>query len=38
MMVPYIEDLFPDMAPTLATRYARTPSVIAYGQTTWPLQ
>lgn len=25
MMVPYIEDLFPDMAPTLATRYARTP-------------
>ena len=38
MMVPYIEDLFPDLAPTLATRYGRTPGVIAHGQTTWPLQ
>lgn len=38
MMVPYIEDLLPDLAPSLATRYGRTPGVIAHGQTNWPLQ
>lgn len=37
MMVPYIEDLFPDLAPTLAKRYDRTPGVIAHGQIHWPL-
>lgn len=38
MMVPYIEDLLPDLAPSLAKRYGRTPGVIAHGQTNWPLQ
>lgn len=38
MMVPYMEDLFPDLAPSLAKRYGRTPGVIAHGQTNWPLQ
>lgn len=38
MMVPYIEDLLPDLAPSLAKCYGRTPDVIAHGQTNWPLQ
>ena len=38
MMVPYIEDLLPELAPSLAQRYGRTPGVIAHGQTNWPLQ
>ncbi|WP_415764217.1 hypothetical protein [Pseudomonas sp. ZB1P45] len=38
MMVPYIEELFPELAPSLAQRYGRTPGVIAHGQTNWPLQ
>lgn len=37
MMVPYIEDLFPELAPTLTARYGRTPGVIAHGQIHWPL-
>ncbi|HFH3921555.1 hypothetical protein [Pseudomonas aeruginosa] len=37
MMIPYIEDLLPDLAPALAKRYGHTPGVIAHGQTTWPL-
>lgn len=38
MMVPYIEELLPELAPSLAQRYGRTPGVIAHGQTNWPLQ
>jgi hypothetical protein len=38
MMVPYIENLLPELAPFLAQRYGRTPGVIAHGQTYWPLQ
>ncbi len=38
MMVPYLEDLLPDLALPLAKRYGRTPGVIAHGQTNWPLQ
>ncbi|AZC70564.1 hypothetical protein [Pseudomonas chlororaphis] len=38
MMVPYIEELFPELAPSLAQRYGRTPGVIAHGQTNWPLR
>jgi hypothetical protein len=38
MMVPYIEELFPELAPSLAQCYGRTPGVIAHGQTNWPLQ
>ncbi len=37
MMIPYLEDLLPDLAPSLAERYGRTPGVIAHGQTNWPL-
>lgn len=37
MMVPYIEDLLPELAPTLASRYGRTAGVIAHGQIHWPL-
>lgn len=38
MMVPYIEDLLPELDLSLAQRYGRTPGVIAHGQTYWPLQ
>lgn len=38
MMASYLEDLFPDLAPDLVARYGRTPGVIAYGHTNWPLQ
>lgn len=38
MMVPYIEDMLPELAPFLAQRYGRTPGVITHGQTYWPLQ
>lgn len=38
MMVPYMEELFPELAPSLAQRYGRTPGVIARGQTNWALR
>jgi len=38
MMVPYIEELFPELAPSLSQRYGRTPGVIEHGQTYWPLR
>lgn len=38
MMVPYIEDLLPELAPSLAQRYGRTPGVITHGQANWPLK
>ncbi|MER1051150.1 hypothetical protein AAA611_26770 [Pseudomonas aeruginosa] len=38
MMVPYTEEMFPDVAPSLAQRCGRTPGVIVRGQTNWPLQ
>lgn len=38
MMVPYFEELHPDLGPSLATRYGRNPGVIVHGHTNWPRQ
>lgn len=36
MLAPTIEQLFPELAPSIGDRYGRTPGVIARGQTNWP--
>lgn len=37
MMNPYVEELYPELAPVLAQRFGRIPGVIPLGQTYWPL-
>ncbi len=36
MLAPTIEQVFPELAASIADRYGRTPGVIPRGQTNWP--
>lgn len=38
MMIPYVEERYPDLAPAMAQRFGRIPGVIPLGQNYWPLK